>query len=173
MSVGEDHHIEPGEVDVQPGDVSRKDGDVVTGIEEDALAFKLNQGRVAPVLLKLRPLAKGVVQDCDAVLRRQGQRKEKDCEQGQGGQAAVRQCGHALSLRTASKTESHMGVAFESCFDGELASPSRVGLPDLSHSLSMECSLSGAYEADATQRRMRSCDVTVIRPRSEGQLSRI
>ena len=44
-------------------DVLTEDGDVVSRLEENSLAFKLDEGGVAPVLLKPGMVAKGVVQD--------------------------------------------------------------------------------------------------------------
>src|ERR1700744_692183 len=69
VNVGDDDHVQMCEIDMHRLDVLSEDFDVVARIEEDALAFELDQGGITPVLLKAGPVPKSVVQDRHPVLR--------------------------------------------------------------------------------------------------------
>ena len=70
VAVRHDDEIQLGEIDALGLDVVGEDVRVVAGVEQNPLAVDFDQGGVAPVLLRRRVLAEGVVENGDLRLRR-------------------------------------------------------------------------------------------------------
>jgi hypothetical protein len=65
MAMRDNDEIELLEIDTLGFDIASEDLRIVAGVEQDALAAILDEGRKSPVLRHRRGLAEGIVENCD------------------------------------------------------------------------------------------------------------